>query len=883
MDIAVRCYVDRTSERKERQTIYYTKNLVFVFDCETLPNPYLPLTFGSYSVYENDRLHEIALFYGDVNSKQLRALKAYAAAHGINLISRDEFAERFMHYVYERRAVCVGMNLNFDLSRVAVSFNTSKLDKTAFSLKISNDNRYPRIYIKHHNNHHSFRRFVAPHASSKKNRSSYPGVWIDTKTLVFALTNKNLRLDKACELFKTEYRKQKVTRFDVLDSELVSYNLADVKATYSLYQALLERIKSYDIPLEPYQIASPASIGPAYFRAMGIKPFLEQCPQFDKSLLGYSMGAYFGGRVEVRRRLTPTLATYCDALSMYPSNYVRLQHWKMLISNEIRAEDDPGFKQFLENVRLEDLTDNETWASKLCGIGLVEVDDDIFPIRKRYGDKVVTSIGVNYARGARLWFSYADIVAAKLLGDGRVPKLIKTYKFVPYGVQQGLKPIQLFGNVIDPSKTDLIKFLIERRLKIKNLLASDPNNESLKNEDYIAKIVCNSCSYGKTLQVNVKPATDLKVDVYGFDHFQTVVQKEEEPGELFCPMVGTSTTAGARLILAMAETFVKRKGGYYCYMDTDAICVGGPSGLVNDLKAFFKPLNPYSIDADLFKIEPADDGTKLENEMCFCISSKRYCWARWNGDKIELLRASNHGLGFMLSMSKETVIEFWKDILYYHFGKLTRQDIENKYAGRYVAQQLTITSPQVLKRFKNIVDSGKKMIPFNFMITGQAYRLDPVTHEPIIPVVPYTKDLDTVPYQTFFDLKTGKVYSENTEYYWKPLSEVFFDFYNHKEEKFDGDVGELTRKHIQIDHIDLIGKEANDIEETVITGVRNEDYVYYHKNFKQNVTQKIEALTKDEAKSRGITNWQYNYIRRCLKDGKVPKFKKKTLRLLGLL
>ena len=234
-------------------------------------------------------------------------------------------------------------------------------------------------------------------------------------------------------------------------------------------------------------------------------------------------------------------------------------------------------------------------------------------------------------------------------------------------------------------------------------------------------------------------------------------------------------------------------------------------------------------------------------------------------------------------MSKENVVEFWKDILYYHFGKLSKQDIESKYAGRYVSQQLTITSPQVLKRFEGIINYKQKMRPFNFMIVGQAYRIDPTTGEPIIPVVPFTKDLDTVPYQTFFDLRTGKVYSENTQYFWKPLSEVFFDFYNHKEEKFDGDVGELTRKHIQIEGINFVGKESNDLEQVEAIGASNDDYVYYNKDFAQKIAKRIKALTKEEALSCGISNWQYNYIRRCLKEGRTPKFKKKTLKLLGLL
>ena len=49
------------------------------------------------------------------------------------------------------------------------------------------------------------------------------------------------------------------------------------------------------------------------------------------------------------------------------------------------------------------------------------------------------------------------------------------------------------------------------------------------------------------------------------------------------------------------------------------------------------------------------------------------------------------------------------------------------------------------------------------------------------------------------------------------------------------------------------------------------------------MTKRIETLTKEEAKRLGMKRWQYSYIKRCLKKGKVPKFKKKTLKLLGVL
>ncbi len=96
-----------------------------------------------------------------------------------------------------------------------------------------------------------------------------------------------------------------------------------------------------------------------------------------------------------------------------------MRNWEITICSELSIEENPEFTTFLENVELEDLTDNKLWSSKLRGVALVQVDSDIFPIRSRYGSKIVTGIGVNYASGAELWFGYPDIVAAKLLGNGK--------------------------------------------------------------------------------------------------------------------------------------------------------------------------------------------------------------------------------------------------------------------------------------------------------------------------------------------------------------------------------------------------------------------------------------------------------------------------------
>jgi hypothetical protein len=77
-----------------------------------------------------------------------------------------------------------------------------------------------------------------------------------------------------------------------------------------------------------------------------------------------------------------------------------------------------------------------------------------------------------------------------------------------------------------------------------------------------------------------------------------------------------------------------------------------------------------------------------------------------------------------------------------------------------------------------------------------------------------------VPYKSFTDYKTGKEYKDNTKSYWKPLSEFLFDYFDHNDNKYEGDLGELKRRHIEIGNIEHIGKESNNLDETEVGAFR---------------------------------------------------------------
>jgi len=78
------------------------------------------------------------------------------------------------------------------------------------------------------------------------------------------------------------------------------------------------------------------------------------------------------------------------------------------------------------------------------------------------------------------------------------------------------------------------------------------------------------------------------------------------------------------------------------------------------------------------------------------------------------------------------------------------------------------------------------------------------------PLSPYTKDPQSIVHEQFIDYETGTI-KHGLEYF-KPLSKTILQYVDHPESKYDGDIGQLERKHITVTEIVHIGKEANNIE-----------------------------------------------------------------------
>lgn len=209
-----------------------------------------------------------------------------------------------------------------------------------------------------------------------------------------------------------------------------------------------------------------------------------------------------------------------------------------------------------------------------------------------------------------------------------------------------------------------------------------------------------------------------------------------------------------------------------------------------------------------------------------------------------------HGLGHLTNPFPNSVDdwqeEIWQDILKLHYGKVTEIDIEEKYSNFYAISRLTVSTSNILNRFKKL-NKGKawkeQIKPFNFFLVG--FQAVKENNRGVKPLAPFKKRYQTITYEPFIDYETGE-FKEGIQYF-KPLSETILQYIEHPENKFDGDIGVLERKHIQANYLTYIGKEANNIENEPLQVAKPQNFVNM-----EDIKQKILALTTDEARKLGI-------------------------------
>lgn len=125
------------------------------------------------------------------------------------------------------------------------------------------------------------------------------------------------------------------------------------------------------------------------------------------------------------------------------------------------------------------------------------------------------------------------------------------------------------------------------------------------------------------------------------------------------------------------------------------------------------------------------------------------------------------------------------------------------------------------------------------------------------PVTPFSKNPQVAVEREFIDYNTGELL-QGTQY-WKPLGDVFLDYIDPPEAKFEVDVGVLQRGHLKPTGCVYVGKEANKVEMQELESNRIETYHDIEK-----LREFVLNLTPAEARWFGI---KYGSALKKMKDG----------------
>ncbi len=888
---------------------------IVIFDTETSTDAAQILRFGTYQVRHLDRdgsVEETGLFYDpeSLSAEETALLLRYAAERGLKPCTRGEFVENvFFGIGYDLRATIAGFNLPFDLSRLAIGHDSArgKTMRGGFSLQLSPDPRRARIQVKHLSRRAALIRFTAParqRSTEGQQRRGIPtpirrGFFVDVKTLAAALTGETHSLESLGTLLGIPHPKTAAAHGETLSEAYLDYALNDVQATWECLAELKGRYERHGLAGTPvHRIYSEASLGKAYLREMGIRPWRLLQPGFPDELMGLIMSSYYGGRSEVHLRREVTRVLYCDFLSMYPTVCALMGLWSFVTARGVDwRETTAETASFLEAVTLADLQQPATFR-RLPTLVRIRPAGDLLPVRAQYEPEPQYTIGLNFLTcDSPLWYTLADCMASKLL-TGKPPTVLQALSFAPEPPQSGLSPVSLAGNPdcrIDPYADDFYRRLIDLRKDIQKRepAASELEAERLRSAQQALKILANASSYGIFVEINVEEREDaVKATCYGPEGkgFPVSVRKIEAPGTYFHPLLGSLITGAARLMLAVTERLALDAGLDWAFCDTDSMAFAKPGDMPEaeflnralSVREWFTPLNPYAQKGALLKIEPANYGLKDRRTSeepvplyAYAISSKRY--ALFNRDhhgRPILRKASAHGLGHLLPPGTESDlspdipppalslagigVERWQYDLWYRLveavlrGHPDRPNLADLTAfDQPAVSRYAATTPKLLRWFKSY-NCGKpyreQVRPFNFLL---AYQTRLIAEEPDtgstrhtrkrsaglnLPRVisPYERDPARV-LTLCFDRDTGQRISGDRL---KTYRQALARYPLHPEEKFLGgdytDRGPTRRRHIMAIAVRPIGKEANRWEEQFYLGLDPEAQVEY-------------GLTPDEA------------------------------------
>jgi hypothetical protein len=873
-----------------------------VWDTETTLDLEQTLNFGVWRFCQLQGTDYAAvqegIFYRDgLAAKDIQTILAYKQKHlpdglvsgadqELTVLPRAEFIERIFWESVRAGALIVGFNLSFDISRIAVHWTAARNGGFSFVLSQLSEkqveNRYrPRIRIAPLNGVAERIELTAVRRKDEQARCRR-GHFLDLHTLAFALTDNSYSLAGAIQAFRSQPEKMEHEPTGQITEMEIAYARQDVRATLGLLNALKHEYELHPIALPPDRAYSPASIGKAYLRAMGIVEPMRKFRDIPPKIHGIAMAAYYGGRAECRIRRWPVPVVPVDLTSEYPSVDALLGIWDVLTAGRLTTEDaTEDVRALLANVTLDDLFQPVLWK-QLNFYARITPGGDILPVRSVYDGKSGTcNIGLNALNWKQpMWIAGPDLIASVLL-SGHIPNVEEAFRIVPHGKQRRLRPTKLRGAIsIDPRKEDFFTRVIEYRKQ----------NKADDRLQYFLKILANSASYGTYLELNpvkIDPSSRPKITVYSGEHIkeQRAPDTIEQPGSFYFPLLGALITSGGRLLLAMIERCVRDAGGAYLCCDTDALIIvaskeGGTIQMpddappvkvlswseVEELRSRFDSLSPYNreIVPHLLRLtdENYDKSGAQRQLFGLSVAAKRYALYTTKCGRphcshrncVTIVDPKAHGLiffapgeeredglpkwwwelwGFLLALEFKQIIEPDFKVLMVAGRAInadTGTDIEDQpsWIALPAMMKMRISTPHYLAQMKG------KASPFGFVLhprTRQKQKLTLLT--------PFSKNRAGWAHSPCINTHDGKSYrlDELSRADILTLGDILCGYIQHPEIKSLGPDGEKCKAHTRgllrrmtinggLQH--CIGKEVSRFEQGKDDFIENIDDVCIH-------------------------------------------------------
>jgi len=752
------------------------------------------LKYGVYHVYFFDQLISEAVFTSpQLDDKEMAIIQAEAIDCGLRIVTLQHFVSILMLVGYRYNGLITAFNLASDLPYLASGFDYPKRGyfKGGFILRFREYERdgivkaclfTPKVALKQVGKgviitwrKPAYRARRREAVSRKYGR----GEFLDLQTFIYALTDAEYSFAEACALFKID---------DIPQSGITSKLLkcrAEAYTSFRLYRFLIEEYSKHPVPTPPNHLYSPASLGKAYFKAMGIRsPELLVDPNLNLSpdqIHGLSMSAYHAGRCELRLRRVEVPVAYLDFKQMYPTVSVLMGLWDMVTATSVLVEDATAHViEIINHIKPDDVFDQNLWK-ELNTIALVEYDGDFLPGRFQFNQNYqyygltwgILHPGADGSTHQR-WYALADLIASKI-ATGKVPHVVQALAFTPSDRQAGLRSTEIRGTLrVDPYRDNFFQALVEERQRVKlNPKIGESEKYWLANS---LKLTVNVDSYGLYPELNPDPdKAEADVMVYADRVFRSKATFFENPGRYYFPIISTLVTAGAHLMLALLHYKVEQAGGRVVFNDTDGAALAASATrhvlecrdhrgqmltipllsmeAVDEILRTFESLNPYdksSVPGSILRREqenyppegqvaaydrvtgeysaiPAphlEDNTEL---LCYAIAPKRYCLYNTTSTHIILRKGSESGLGQWLSpidgdADGRWIEYFWLQTI--SSGLPDEESLGNIYAGKPLISAFPVSTSGIMRGIQPLNTAAK--LPYQLGIKPFDHLMHPV-------------------------------------------------------------------------------------------------------------------------------------------------------------